>query len=134
MSGNVQNIQQSHKLHHKCHCKMENRIDSGRTNPSNGKNPKTHPQGDSHLPLLFVIVMMTLNSVLRMCTKGNKFTKSQEKTYHVDGIKVSAKNEELETLIEIIRIYSQDIGMEFDIGKCTKIVMKIGKKEKQWKE
>ena len=37
-----------------------------------------------------------------------------------DNIKLFAKNEkELETLIHTVRIYSQDIGMEFGIEKCT---------------
>ena len=34
---------------------------------------------------------------------------------------------ELETLIYTIRIYSQDIGMEFGIEKCALLVMKSGK-------
>ena len=35
-----------------------------------------------------------------------------------DGIKVFAKNEkELKTVIQTIKIYSQDIGMEFSIEK-----------------
>ena len=38
---------------------------------------------------------------------------------YMDDIKLFAKNEkELETLIHAVRIYSQDIGMEFGIGKC----------------
>ena len=44
-------------------------------------------------------------------------------------IKLFAKNEkELETLIHAVRIYSQDIGMEFGIEKCTMLVMKSGKR------
>ena len=46
----------------------------------------------------------------------------------MDGIKLFAKNEkELETLIHAVRIYSQDIGMEFGIEKCAMLVMKSGK-------
>ncbi len=37
------------------------------------------------------------------------------------------KEKELETLILTVRIYSQDIGMEFGIEKCTLLVMKSGK-------
>ena len=33
---------------------------------------------------------------------------------------------ELETLIHAVRIYSQDIGMEFGIEKCAMVVMKSG--------
>ena len=48
---------------------------------------------------------------------------------YVDGIKLFAKNEkELETLIHAVRIYSQDIGMEFGIEKCAMLVMKSGKR------
>ena len=43
--------------------------------------------------------------------------------------KVFAKNEkERETLMQKIRIYSQDIGMEFDIEKCTLLIKKSGKR------
>ena len=37
---------------------------------------------------------------------------------YMDDIKLFVKNEkELETLIQIVRIYNQDIGMKFDIKK-----------------
>ena len=58
--------------------------------------------------------------------------RSQEKINHLmymDDIKLFAKNEkELETLINAIRIYSQDIGVEFSIEKCAMLVMKSGKR------
>ena len=48
---------------------------------------------------------------------------------YVDDIKLFAKDEkELETLIHAVRIYSQDIGMEFGIEKCALLVMKSGKR------
>ena len=48
---------------------------------------------------------------------------------YMDNIKLFAKNEkELEILIHTIRIYSQDIGMEFGIEKCALLVMKSGKR------
>ena len=48
---------------------------------------------------------------------------------YVDDIKLFSKNEkELETLIHTVRIYCQDIGMEFGIGKCVPLVMKNGKR------
>ena len=41
---------------------------------------------------------------------------------YMDDIKVIAKDEkELDTLIQTIRIYSPDIGMEFGIEKCAKL-------------
>ena len=87
-------------------------------------------QGDALSPLLFVIAMMPLNHILRKCTVGYKLTKSQEKINHLmykDDIKLFAKNKE-ETPILALRIYSQDIGMEFGIGKCAMLVMKSKKR------
>ena len=46
----------------------------------------------------------------------------------MDNVKLFAKNEqELETLIHAVRLYSQVIGMEFGIKKCAILVMKYGK-------
>ena len=47
----------------------------------------------------------------------------------MDDIKLFAKSEkEPESLIHTIRIYSQDIGMEFDIDKCAMLLMKSAKR------
>ena len=48
---------------------------------------------------------------------------------YMDEIELFAKNvKELETLIQAVRIYSQDMGMGFGIEKCAMLVMKIGKR------
>ena len=39
-------------------------------------------QRDSLLTLLFVLIMMPLNHILRKCVGGYKFTKSKEKINH----------------------------------------------------
>ena len=87
--------------------------------------------GDALSPLLFIIAMMSLNHILRKCTAGYKLSRSQEKINHLmylDDIKLFAKYEkELENLIHAVRIYSQDIEMEFGIENCTMLVMKSGK-------
>ena len=91
-------------------------------------------QGDAQSPLLFVIAMMPLNNLLRECTGGYKLNKSPEKINHLmymDDIKLFAKNEkELESLIKAVRIYSQDIGMEFAIEKCAVLIMKSGRQHR----
>ena len=47
---------------------------------------------------------------------------------YMDDIKLFRKNEkELKTLIQAVRIYSQDIGMEFAIGECVMLIMKSRK-------
>ena len=79
----------------------------------------------------FINAMMPLKHILRKCTAGYKLSKLQEKINHLmymDDIKPLAKNEnELETLIHAVRIYCQDIGMKFGIGKCAILVMKSSK-------
>ena len=48
----------------------------------------------------------------------------------MEDIKLFAKNEkELEILTKTIRIYSQDIRMEFVRKKCARLLRKSGKKE-----
>ena len=88
--------------------------------------------GDALSPLLFIIAMILLNHILRKCTAQYKLSRLQEKINHqmyMDDIKLFAKNEkELETLKHAVRIYSQDIGMEYGIGKCAMLVMKTGKR------
>ena len=42
----------------------------------------------------------------------------------MDDINLFAKNEEeLEILMQVVRIYSDDIGMEFGIEKCAMLIM-----------
>ena len=48
---------------------------------------------------------------------------------YMDDIKLLSKDvKELETLIHAVRIYSQDIGMEFGIEKCAALVVISGKR------
>ena len=86
--------------------------------------------GDTLSPLLFVIAMMPPNHILRKGTARYKLSKRQEKINHLmymDDIKLFAKNEkELDTLIQTVRIYSQDVRMEFGIEKRVMLVMKSG--------
>ena len=46
----------------------------------------------------------------------------------MDDIKLFSKNEnELETLIQEVRIYSEDIGWNLVFKKCAMLIMKSGK-------
>ena len=48
---------------------------------------------------------------------------------YMDDIKHFAKTgKDLETLIQTVRTYSQDIGMEFSIEKCAMLIIKSGKR------
>ena len=48
---------------------------------------------------------------------------------HMDDIRLFEINEkELETPIQTVEIYSQDIGIEFGTEKCSMHIMKSGKR------
>ena len=50
---------------------------------------------------------------------------------YTDKIKLFAKNEKkLETLIEVVRIYNQDIGIEWGIEKCGMLIIKSRKRQR----
>ena len=75
--------------------------------------------------------MIPLYYIFRKCTARYKRYKSQEKINHLmymDDIKLFAKNvKELKTFIQFVRIYNQDIKMEFGIEKFAMLAMKSGK-------
>ena len=51
---------------------------------------------------------------------------------YMDDVKVFAENEkELVILIQTIRIYSQDIGMEFDIEKYDMMCLSLGRGKRE---
>ena len=77
---------------------------------------------------------MPLNHIFRKGTGRYKHHESQKKkkklnhVIYVDDIRLFAKNEkESKTLILAVRIYIQDIGMEFGIENCTMLIMRSGK-------
>ena len=72
--------------------------------------------------------MMTLNRIFRKSTGRYKLTNLLEKINHLVYLKdkkLFTKNEkELETPIQLVRIYSQDIGMVFGSEKCTMLIIR----------
>ena len=76
-------------------------------------------QGDSLSPLVFVLALIPLSLILRKAKAAYEFSGSKVKTNHLlfmDNLKLYSSNEkELVSLVQTIRIFSKDIGME----KCT---------------
>ena len=60
---------------------------------------------------------MPLIYILRKYTKCYKFNKKRKERTTSTNMQKKKKKKELETLIETITIYRQDIGTEFDIEK-----------------
>merc|ERR1712080_4637 len=88
-------------------------------------------QGDSLSPLLFVLAMIPLTMILRKEKVGYDLGKKTGIVNHLlfmDDLKLYGKNEkQVNTLVQTVRIFSTDIGMEFGISKCAVLVMKRGK-------
>ena len=87
-------------------------------------------QGDSLSPLLFVMTMIPLTHVLRKVRPAYS-TRKKNKINHLlymDDLKLYGKSQnDIASLINTVRIYSNDIGMEFGLDKCATITMKRGK-------
>ena len=111
-------------------CKVE--LTTGGRSLAEAKVQRGILKGNALLTLLFIIVIMLLNHILRKCTARYKLSKLPEKLNHLmymDDIKMFAQNEkELETLIHALGIYSQNIGIEFGFEKCAMLVMKSSKR------
>ena len=60
-----------------------------------------------------------------------EFSESKEKINHLlfmDDLKLYSRSEKrLDSLVQTVRVFSEDIGMEFGIEKCAMLVMEKGK-------
>ena len=69
--------------------------------------------------------------IFRKVKAAYEFSRSKEKINHLlfmDHLKLYSSNEkELGSLLQTIRIFSKDIGMEFVIEKCAMLVTEKGK-------
>ena len=113
---------------------MEYRVDNWKSDAGNVKIRRGIFQGDSLSPLLFVIAMIPLSLILRKVEIAYGLGKGSGELNHLlfmDDLKLLAKNEgQLESLIHTVRIFSDDIRMEFGLSKCAVLVMKRGKFER----
>ena len=89
-------------------------------------------QGDSLSPLPFVLALFLLLMILRKVSAGYEMTKDGCRINHLlfmDDLKLFAKNEkEIDSLVQTVRIFSDDIGMKFGLEKCAAMTMKRGKR------
>ena len=88
-------------------------------------------QGDSLSPLLFVLIMIPLTLALRNTSLGYKMSKESEPISHLlfmDDLKLYASNKNsLDSLVNTVKIFSDDIRMEFGLSKCAVLELKRGK-------
>ena len=89
-------------------------------------------QGDSLSPLLFCISLIALSLELNSLGYGyNIRIERITHLFYMDDLKLYAKDDnELEGLLRIVKVFSNDIGMEFGLRKCAKATFKRAKLEK----
>ena len=90
-------------------------------------------QGDSLSPLLFVVSLIPLSVLLREARQGYELGRCQSgKINHLlymDDLKLFGKTKsDLESLVQTVRIYTEDIRMRFGLQKCATLTMKRGKR------
>ena len=82
-------------------------------------------QGDSLSPLLFVMCLFPLSLVLRDLNKGFKVDDIViSHLLYLDDLKLYSKSEaDTSTLVNTVRIFSEDIHMNFEFDKCAVLVI-----------
>ena len=106
-------------------------LNAGQSRLGNVKIKRGIFQGDSMSPLLFVMTMIPLTLMLR---KTNIFYEVRKKGERInrllfmDDLKLFGKNvDQIGSLVNTVRIFSEDIKMEFGLSKCGVLIMKRGK-------
>ena len=80
---------------------------------------------------MFVLALIPLSLILRKTKAAFEFSESKEKINHLlfmDDLKLYSRIEKgLDLLVQTVRVFSEDIRMEFGIEKCAMLVMEKGK-------
>ena len=88
-------------------------------------------QEDNLLPLLFVLSMAPLSLILKKVNASYEWWKKQYKLNHLlsmDNLKLFSRSEEqIDTIVRTVHVFSADIVMEFGIKKPGILTVKRGK-------
>ena len=77
-------------------------------------------KGDSLFPLVFVLALIPLSLILRKAKAAYEFSESKEKINHLllmDDLKLYSRSEKGLDSVQTVRVFSEDIRMEFGIEK-----------------
>ena len=79
-------------------------------------------QVDSLSPSVFVLALIPLSLILRKVKAAYELSESKEKINHLlfmDNLKLYSRSEKaLDSLVQAVPVFSEDIGMEFVIEVC----------------
>ena len=80
---------------------------------------------------MFVLALPPLSLILKKAKVAYKLSESKEKIHHLlfmDDLKLYSRSEKgLDSLVQTVCVFSEDVGMEFVIEKCAMLVMEKGK-------
>ena len=80
---------------------------------------------------MFVLALIPLSLILRKAKAAYEFSESKEKINHLllmDDLKLYSRREKgLDSLVQTVFVFIEDIEMGFGIGKCAILVMERGK-------
>ena len=77
-----------------------------------------------------VLALIPLSFILRKAKVAYEFSESKEINHllFMDDLKLYSRSEKgLDSLVQTVRVFSEDIGMEFGIEKCAMLVIEKGK-------
>ena len=76
---------------------------------------------------MFVLALIQLGLNLRKAKAAYEFPESKQKINHIlfmDDLKLYSRNEKgLNSLVQTVSVFSEDVGMEFGIEKCAMLAM-----------
>ena len=88
-------------------------------------------QGDGLSPLIFVICMIPLSLLLRKVKPSYEWGRKEFKLNHLlfmDDLKIFGKSDDqIDSLVQTVLTFNEDIGMEFGLKKCGVVILKKGK-------
>ena len=86
-------------------------------------------QGDSFSLLLFVVVLIPLSVFLNQAGLGYVTSRNQKLNdlLFMDDLNLYESERKLDSLIQTVRIFSDNVGMVFGLDKCRVLVLKRGK-------
>ena len=80
---------------------------------------------------MFVLALIPLSLILRKVKAAYEFSESKEKINHLlfmDDLTLYSRTEKgLDSLLQTVHVFSEDIEIEFSIEKCAMLVMENGK-------
>ena len=127
-SQNVYDIRRSHNVYREYHEQLERGTDSRRKKLSRGENPERDLPGKC--AITFTIFNSNDATESHAPVNSDFINSKINLLMYMDDIKLFDENEkELETLIEVVRIYIENIGIEFGIEKCAMLIRKSGKRQ-----